>query len=190
MDVQKIKYNRQLMEEKIRLQKQLDIVAKKIKEQEEDCNHVVAMFNNYGYGPFTSFDVAYDCIICGQKDVYPIERVVDAREYLRDKYINSTCEEEREEKLQTLQQLAWELMQENEEITEDELVVKLQQMVDQNIEPIVTAQKDLLDANIKSCTLGQIELCKEVNFFQKYGQSGAVSNRTQKKIKGIIHHRQ
>lgn len=190
MDIQKIKYNRELMEEKIRLQKQLNTVAKKIKEQQEDCNHVVVELNNYGYTPFTRFDVVYDCIICGKKDVYPIKRLVDARKYLRDKYINSTCEEEREEKLQILQQLAWELMQENEEITEEKLALKLQQIVDQNIEPRVSDQKDLVDANIKSCTLGQIELCKEVNFFQKYGQSGAVSGKSQKKIKGIIHHRQ
>lgn len=187
MDVQKIRYNKELMYEKIRLQQQLDIVSKKMKEQQEDCNHVVVELNNYGYTPFTRFDVAYDCIICGKKDVYPIKRLVDAREYLRDKYINNTCEEEREEKLQILQQLAWKLIQEDEEISEEELAVKLQQLVDQNIDPRVRTQKDLVDANIKSCTLGQIELCKEVNHFQKYVHSEAVSSKSQKKIKGIIH---
>lgn len=135
MDIKKIEYNRELIKNKIRLQNELKIVDEKIRTQQENCNHVTVELNYADYTSFNDFRVCYDCVLCGKKDVYPIERLVDARKYLRSKYNDNASSEQRKEKFNILQELAWELIQENPSMKEDELAEKLQKMVDKNKEP-------------------------------------------------------
>lgn len=130
-----------LMENKTRLQNELKMVEKELKMKQESCNHVVVQMNCPSRTPFDNFRVCYDCILCGEKNVYPIKRLVDARKYLRDKYNDIAYPEHREEKFQILHKLALELVEENPSMTEGELAIKLGEIVDNNIETIESYQK-------------------------------------------------
>lgn len=67
MDIQKIKYNRELMKTKIRLKKELNMVEKEIEESQDSCNHVrVCLGWN---GPFQYRDTNFiQYLLCSEVD--------------------------------------------------------------------------------------------------------------------------
>ena len=67
--IQKIKYNRELITNKIRLQKQLSMVIEEIKKEQKSCTHIPTMVYN---GEIC-------CILCG-KTVNDVEDYIDTRE--------------------------------------------------------------------------------------------------------------
>lgn len=140
MNIQKIKYNQELINNKIRLQKQLNMVEEEIKIQQESCDHIVVELSCPDYTPFNNFRVCHICVICGKKDVYLIKRLIDAKEYLRSRYNDDTSEKQREEKFKLLQELTWELIEEHPSMTGDELMVKLQEAVEKDREPRQTIE--------------------------------------------------
>ena len=98
MDNQRIKYNQELIKNKIRLEKQLKMVNKEIDENKKLCDHIRVCL---GWdGPFQYRDTSFHtCLFCQKDDPDSQYRMIDATNYRKLKYSHGEYEMAREARL-------------------------------------------------------------------------------------------
>lgn len=134
-NVERIKYIRQLEEQKANLEQQLNPVCRKIEEEKESCLHVAVNLGYYGICPSTGDK--YRCLICGKGageeyfyESYP-GYVVHAENYLPQYDIKD--EQQCNNKFDLIQTLALGLLKENPDMSRRELVYKLNNLIKKSI---------------------------------------------------------
>ena len=142
MDNQRIKYNQELIKNKIRLEKQLKMVNKEIDENKKLCDHIRVCL---GWdGPFQYRDTSFHtCLFCQKDDPDSQYRMIDATNYRKLKYSHGEYEMAREARLLEIQELAMGIMKENPSITEKQLVEELTEIIKADAENTKTIKKKI-----------------------------------------------
>ena len=120
MDVKKIKYAQSLIQNKIRVENELEMLNAAIDENTKECNHLEVSVTD---GPSNSTR----CLFCGKKlaavDESPLK--VDACTYKEEKYHKGFKESEKLARLNDLRELAIACLLLNENLTREDLVMEL-----------------------------------------------------------------
>lgn len=131
MDIQNLKYNRELIKTKSRLEKELEMVNDKIKTKQESCNHIKVCIG--WNGPFLYRDTSIDlCLLCCEDDPNTKFRVIEAYDYKKEEYDHGQLSSYREKRFEDLQQLTMNIMTENPSITEEQLIEKLNIIIEED----------------------------------------------------------
>lgn len=142
MDIENIKYNQELMHKKIRLEKDLDKANQFIREQQSSCNHIKVCLG--WCGPFQYRDTSiHQCLLCYEFDPESKYKLVDATYYKKMKYSHGETERYREEKLAELEKLVIKLLTENPNLTEEELVTALNNIIKEDEEVTKKIEKKI-----------------------------------------------
>lgn len=128
MDIQKIKYNQELIKNKIRLQKELNMVEKELDKSQQSCDHIrICLGWN---GPYQYRDTSiFKCLLCSEREPESHYNVVDATNYKKFQYSHGEFIDDRKKRFSELQELAMNMIIENPSITEEELVKKLNDLI-------------------------------------------------------------
>ena len=120
MDARKIKYTQVLIQNKIRVEKELEMLNESITENTKDCEHLEV---NVTDGPNHSTR----CLFCGKKLVSVEDSAlkVDACTYKAEKYHKGFTEAEKLARLNDLRELAIACLLLNENLTREELIEEL-----------------------------------------------------------------
>ena len=132
--IEKIKYINDLQMERLSLESKLATVNEKIEEEKNSCLHVSVNLGYYGLYPSTGDK--YRCLICGKGkgDEYycePEYYIVHAEKYLPQFDIKN--ELQCDDKFLHIQILALGLLKENPNMTREELVDKLNNLIQESI---------------------------------------------------------
>lgn len=131
--VDKIKYAMKLEEEKVNLERKLNSVNKKIKVQGDNCSHISVDLGYYGMYPSTGDE--YCCLLCGKgknrEYYYEPKYMVHAEDYLPQYDI--TDDGQCIEKFEHIQGLALEILKENPDMSNEELVSRLNTLIENSI---------------------------------------------------------
>ena len=123
MDIKKMRYNRGLIARKIHLQNELGIVIQEIKEIQESCDHVIISLGYYGT-PETKIT---ECFFCGDKVVREVNYpYIDAMEFKREMYHDGACSQDRQSRLNEVQEIWIECVENNPGISREEIIAKVQ----------------------------------------------------------------
>ena len=131
--VDKVKYIMKLEEQKEQLERNLAIINGKIDTEREDCSHVSVDLGYYGLYPSTGDE--YCCLLCGKgknRDYYYESRyMVHTEEYLPQ--YNIKDDEQCLAKFEHIQTLALGILKENPEMSNEELVARLNSLIQESI---------------------------------------------------------
>lgn len=127
MDVKQIKWNQELIKNKIRLNKQLKMINSEIDKQQHNCNHISVCLGWDGQFQYrnTSFNI---CIFCHENDPKS-KYIIDATDYKKELYGHGESEEAREKRLSDLQNLAISKLEETPDISEEVLVEQINSII-------------------------------------------------------------
>lgn len=133
MDIQKIKYSKELIKNKIRLKKELSMIEKEIEESQDSCNHIrICLGWN---GPFQYRDTSItQCLLCSEVDPRSLYNVVDATNYKSSLYGHGEISSDREKRLSEIQELVVSMLVENPKLREEELVARLNEIMKEDKE--------------------------------------------------------
>lgn len=142
MDIQRIKYNRELIKNKIRLKKELNMVEKEIEESQDSCNHIrICLGWN---GPYQYRDTSItQCLWCSEVDPRSLYNVIDATNYKSSLYSHGQYSSVREKRFSEIQELAMNMLIENPKITEEEIVTRLNEIIKKDEEKTRLIEKKL-----------------------------------------------
>lgn len=142
MDIKKIKYNQELIKNKIKLEKELKMISKEIEDSQKSCNHIRVCL---GWdGPYQYRDTSIHlCLLCREYDPDTKYKGIDATNYRKLIFSHGECESYREKRLLELQQLAMNTMLANPTITEEELIQKLTEIIEVDEEETKVIEKKL-----------------------------------------------
>ena len=119
MDVKKIKFSSNLIQTKIRLEREINELNRLIDENTEDCEHLRVKVTEG-----TKFSTR--CLFCGQKlPGQDEELVIDACGYKCEEYHQGYSEAEKLARLNDLRRLTIEYLLVEPEMTREELIEKL-----------------------------------------------------------------
>lgn len=115
MDVQNLKYNRELMKTKTRLEKELNMVNQEIKSQQENCSHIRVLIGQDNLGNFYN-----ECLLCRFKQLpwrlqFP---TIVAHKFKYEVYENGETEELRNGRMEEIRSLYLTYITENEQTEE------------------------------------------------------------------------
>lgn len=131
-DIKKIKYLRELEEQKNNLQRQIDLINQNIEDQRKSCLHLGVNLGYYAQYPSTMNK--YRCLLCGagrDDDFFYVSNSVDAEKYLPQYDVRNKSE--CDIKFDNVQKLAIEILKENPNITREELILKLNDLIQESI---------------------------------------------------------
>lgn len=135
MDIQKIKYNRELIKNKIRLKKELNMVEKEIEESQDSCNHIRVCLGWNGSFQYRDTSII-QCLWCSEIDLRSLYNVIDATNYKSSLYGHGQYSSDREKRLLEIQKLAINMLMENPKLTEEEMVTRLNNIMKEDEEKI------------------------------------------------------
>ncbi len=131
--IDKFKYIMKLEEKKAQLERKLAIINRKIEIEREDCSHVSVDLGYYGLYPSTGDE--YCCLLCGKgknRDFYYDSRyMVHAEEYLPQYDIKD--DKQCLDKFEHLQILTLGILKENPEMSNEELISRLNNLIQESI---------------------------------------------------------
>lgn len=132
MDILNLKYNKELMKTKSRLEKELKMISEEIEKSQESCNHIKVCLG--WNGPYQYRDTSIHlCLLCRDYDPDTKYKTVDATNYKKLQYSHGEFERDREERLLELQELTMNMMMENPSTTEEEIVEKLNEIIQEDV---------------------------------------------------------
>lgn len=126
--VEKIKNLRELEMQKFELEKKLAFINRNIKEQQMTCLHI-----DVNLGKYMLYD-RYCCILCGEENIekdFEPEYIIHAENYLPQYDIND--EKQCNNKFDHIQTLALGLLKDNPNMSREELVDKLNNLIQLSI---------------------------------------------------------
>lgn len=131
MDIKRIKYNYELLKNKVRLQKELEMVNTEIEKRQSSCNHINVCIG--WNGPFLYRDTSINrCLLCGENDPIEYEDCLEAQDYKKEKYSHGELESYREKRFEELQNLTLDIIKNKPEINQKELVKKIKTKIENN----------------------------------------------------------
>lgn len=132
-NVEKIKYLRELETQKDELERKLVPITRNIQQEKNSCSHISVDLGCYGLYPSTGNK--YRCLICGKgksdEYFYETQYIVYAENYLPQYNIKN--EQECDIKFDHIQTLALGLLKENPDMSREELVNKLNNLIQESI---------------------------------------------------------
>lgn len=130
---EKIKYLRELEIKKDKLEKQLESINNNIEEEKDLCSHISVDLGYYGLYPKTGDK--YRCLICGKgkgdEYFYEPNYVVHAENYLPQYDIKDEIQSDT--KFNHIQTIFIGLLKEDPTISREELVDKMNNLIQQSI---------------------------------------------------------
>ena len=129
----KIKYIMDLEEQKSKLESQIAKISSDITEQRNSCAHISVDLGYYGLYPSTGDE--YCCLLCGmgknREYYYEPKHMVHAENYLTQYDIKD--DKQCIEKLENIQILALGILRDNPDMSDEELVSKLNGLIESSI---------------------------------------------------------
>lgn len=140
MDIQKIKYNSELMKAKRRLKNELNMVEKEIEKSQDSCNHIRICL---GWNePFQYRNTSIiQCLLCSEVDPRSFYNVVDATNYKSSLYGHGESSSDREKRLLEIQGLVVNMLIENPELREEDIVTRLNEVMKEDKEKTKVLEK-------------------------------------------------
>lgn len=137
MDVKRIKYAQTLIQNKIRLEKEIDMLNSLIDENMEDCVHLEVKVTD---GPNNSSR----CLFCGKKLPFKEDSLltVDACTYKEEKYHKGFAEAEKLARLNDLREFAIACLLVTPNLTREELIVELNKELETKGKEKIKEKKD------------------------------------------------
>lgn len=125
MDIKRMKYNQELIKNKIRLEKQLKMVNKELAIQQDECNHIRVVLDCDGSYKYQRIDnsIMY-CLNCAADLSYVRQPspIIDATFYNRGlNYL---------ERLQNVRNVIIKIKESNPEISDKDLLERAQAQID------------------------------------------------------------
>lgn len=131
--VEKIKIINDLEMEKFSLERKLETINKKLEEEKNSCLHIGVDLGYYGFYPSTGNK--YQCLLCGkgkgEEYFFEPEYIVYAEKYLPQFDVND--ESQCCDKFLNIQLLALGLLKDNSDMTRQELVDELNNLIQESI---------------------------------------------------------
>ena len=142
MNIQNLKYNKELMKTKSRLEKELKMVNTELANKQNTCNHIRVCI---GWdGPYLYRDSSINlCLICGEYDPDSKYKSIEAYNYKKEEYSHGELKSYRQRRFQDIQQLTISIMTENPQITKEELIEKLNIIIKKDEEKNLKTEKRL-----------------------------------------------
>ena len=141
MDVQKIKYNKELIKNKIRLKKELNMIEKEIEDSQGCCNHIRICLGWNGPFQYRNTSIT-QCLLCSEVDPRSLYNVVDATYYKSSLYGHGEISSDREKRLLEIQELVVDMLVENPKLSEEDLVTRLNEIMKEDKEKTKVLQKN------------------------------------------------
>lgn len=132
-NIQKIKYNQELIKNKLKLEKELKFVNHLIEEEQNSCNHVRVLLGWAGSHPYRD-TIKEMCLFCGEKFLDTYLPTIDAINYQQFKYSHGERESSRLQKLDDIRNLWIKYQTENPKLTEEEIIEKINHIIKEEIE--------------------------------------------------------
>ena len=125
---------KKLEEEREILLRKLSKIDKKLKNEKEECNHISVDLGYYGIFPSTGDE--YCCLICGKgknREFYfePQKNIVHAEKYLPE--LDITDDAQCTTKFECVQKLALSILREYPNLSDEELVDRLNSLIEKSI---------------------------------------------------------
>ncbi|MDE5586965.1 MAG: hypothetical protein K2I72_01180 [Bacilli bacterium] len=134
MDATNIKYNHELLNRKIELEKNLKGIKKEIERSQKSCNHIRVFFSLEGADIKPGDFKLEQCLFCGKQDLPDSYPLINASTYRR-RFKKTFGEKETIEKnIRILQELCIVLLKQNPDLTEEELIDKVEQEIEKDNE--------------------------------------------------------
>lgn len=124
MDVKKIKYNHELFKNQVKLERQLVMVEEELDKAKKNCYHIVAIT-----GEKEEFNYR-QCLLCGSKSFRNNDYLINAVSYKKDLYGHGENMESRQDRYLDLQNLTVRVIEENPDLDEYNLYVKLKEEIE------------------------------------------------------------
>lgn len=140
MDIQKIKYNKELIKTRIRLANEQNMIEKEIEESQDSCNHIRICLGFNGSYQYRDTSIV-QCLFCSEVDPRSLYNIIDATYYKTVLYEHGQFSFYREKRLLEIQELAINIIVEHPEITEAELVTELNHIIKEDIEKTKVLKK-------------------------------------------------
>ena len=130
----RVNYIKSLENEKALLLKKISLINNKINNQKNTCNHISVDLGYSGIYPRVGDE--YCCLICGmgrnhEEYPEPIEKIVHAENFLPE--YNIVDDEECAKKFEIIQLLALQLLEKYPYISDEDLVLKMNSMIEKEI---------------------------------------------------------
>lgn len=142
MDIQRIKYNAELIKNKIRLQKELKMIDEEIISQQKSCNHL-----NVSIGLLDcetgDYEHTYECLFCGIQDLDgEYIPTITASSYLQTNLrVHYSFKTRRNMILGSLRNLSLQYISSNPSCTMEELIMVLKREIDNDYEESMQKRK-------------------------------------------------
>lgn len=124
MDIQKIKYNHELLKNKVRLEKELKMINIEISKAESTCDHVrvvLGTYETYENQNITN-SICY-CLKCGRElEIRESMPIIDATFYKQSSLFS--------DRLQHIRKILISIKEESPEISNGLLIEKIQEQID------------------------------------------------------------
>lgn len=145
MGISEIKYNRVLMKNKIRLEKELKMINKELSDSRKECQHIKVCL---GFdGEYQYRDNSYSCCLkCGSENLsyyHTIQPIINATYYKTSEYGNGNTEESRERKFEELQNLFISYAEKFPDLTEQDIISKINEEIEMNVKENNVKEKKL-----------------------------------------------
>ena len=120
MDVQKIKYSHELFKNKIRLEKEIKMVDNELWYQQHDCKHLPVLIG------YTTGNMYIKCLLCSKTlSTDYLKFSLDATRYKSNELVGRDQHEILDSRFTMLQERVISYLQENPELTKEQLIEKL-----------------------------------------------------------------
>lgn len=133
MYIKKIKYNQELIKNKIRLEKELNMINQELDETESSCDHIQVIIGYIGKDTISQGTPIKKCLLCGMDINFPyfISTKIDASTYKEEIYGDGWSKEKREGRLNEVRNLWIKQATENSKLCESELIAKVQEEINE-----------------------------------------------------------
>ncbi len=123
-NVEKLLTNQKLFEEKEKLERELEEINEKIEDYQKTCDHI-AVYTGWD-GLYQCRDSSYcECLFCREKDPKTRYPVIDAAYYDEYHFGHGQFSWYRSDRMIKLQNVAYTMLKDNQEMTNEELVNEL-----------------------------------------------------------------
>ena len=135
MDIQNIKFAQELVKNKIRIQKELNMVNVALDELKKGCNHLYVSLSEEP-------KVVSKCLFCEDEIIDNNEIAkVNAIYYKQGRYSKGYNSEQREGKLRALQDIVIGYLEENANINQEEIITNLNKKIEEDQENYKAQEK-------------------------------------------------
>ncbi len=134
MNITSIKYNHELWKRKIELERNLKYIESEISDHQKTCEHIRVLFSREGANIRPGDFKLEQCLFCGKQDLPEFYPLINASTYRRRFKRDFGEEQTIKENIKILQELCVVLLKENPDLTEEELIEKVEQEIQKDNE--------------------------------------------------------